>query len=115
MEGSRPKIKVSIKKEKSRKRELEDINKPAENIAVKIRNTMDKEGKIKKIQITVNKSIPNKDVLVTENRQLNEKNDQLTQQNKQLTEKIDLYVSILKNPKKLESLRRFLLEQKNNK
>ena len=101
----RPETKVSIK---AQKRET-----PTSNNSVKIRKTMNPNGSIRRIQVTVgtSSSVGDSETLLSQNSQLRKQNETLKEQNRELEHKVKTYVEILTSPAKLSSLQKFLLER----
>ena len=101
----RPEIKVSIK---AQKREIS-----TNNNSVKIRKTMNANGNIKRIQVTVGTSSSTEDseTLLSQNCQLRKQNETLEERNRELEHKVKMYLEILTSPAKLSSLQKFLLER----
>ena len=100
-----PKIKVSIN---AQKRENS-----SNNNSVKIRKTMNANGNIQRIQVTVgtSSSVVDSETLASQNRQLREQNETLRERNKELEDKVKMYLAILTSPAKLSNLQKFLLER----
>ena len=111
VEQPRPRVKVNIKAKKVSKRE--PAEEPTTNNNVKIRKTVNTNGNVKRIQVTVGScsSAENNDTLSFQNCQLREQNETLRERNKELEDKVRTYLEILKSPAKLSNLQKFLLER----
>ena len=111
VEQTRLRVKVSIKTEKGSKRGTNE--EPTASNNVKVRKTLNTNGTVKRIQVTVGScsSTGINDNLALQNSQLREQNKALEEQNRELEGKVNTYLNILKCPAKLSSLRQFLLER----